>query len=84
MPNGNGPDKPQSPGSGTGTDTGTGKSLGQGKGSSSGSPGGKGSQGGVTPDNNNKPPQASIVVDAALGGPISGVVGALVGSTLHS
>ena len=79
MPNANGPDKPQSPGSGTGTATGTGKSSGQGKGSSSGSPGGKGSQGGVTPNNNNKPPQVSLATAAA------GLIGvALIGSTLYS
>jgi hypothetical protein len=79
MPNGNGPDKPQSPGSGSGT----GERSGQGKGSSSGSPGGKGSRGGVTPDNNNKPPQTQITAAAAGSGLIGGMVGALIGSTLH-
>jgi len=56
MSNGNTPDKPQNPGSGAGSDPKPGQ--GAGSGSSSGSPARKGSQGGVTPDNNNKPPQA--------------------------
>jgi hypothetical protein len=81
MPNGNGPDKSQSPGSGTGAGTSAGTASGQGKGSSSGSPGTKGSQGGVTPDNNNKPPQAQVVLAVATGGLIGGVV--LSGSTLR-
>ena len=45
---------------------------------------GKGSQGGASPDNNDKPPQAQIVVAAAVGGLVGGLVGALIGSSLNS
>ena len=57
MPSANGPDKPQGPGQGTGSGTGSG-----GSGSNPGTPSDKGSKGGVTPDNNNKPPQVQVTL----------------------
>jgi len=64
MPNGNDQSNPKDPGSGAGTGTGSG----------AGEPKGTGSQDGASPNKVEKPPQTGIVVAAAVGGLIGGVM----------
>ncbi len=83
MPTQNDPSNPKdpatTPGAGGSSSTGTGTGTGSGSGSAKGT----GSHGGVTPDNNDKPPQVNIVAAAAVGGLVGGLVGAVIGSSLR-